>query len=187
MLFVTSARSINEFRYREPLPIAHIASDQSRGRRVVAKLRRSQPLRAATIVASGIPQWRVAGLLSSSTSFQSSRRMIDKVLFSGMVWLHVLHHADEGPIFGLAIIEELGRRGYEISAGTMYPILHGLERKGFLVSRYERREGRERRIYRITPLGRRALEIGRTKARELFGELIAGHRRRRRAIDGAKP
>jgi PadR family transcriptional regulator, regulatory protein PadR len=112
--------------------------------------------------------------------------MIDKDLFSGMVRLHVLHHADEGPIFGLAIIEELGHHGYEISAGTMYPILHGLERKGYLVSRYERREGRERRIYRITPLGRRALEIGRAKVKELFGELINGHRRRRRAIDGAK-
>jgi len=113
--------------------------------------------------------------------------MIDKDLFSGMVRLHILHHADEGPIFGLAIIEELGRHGYQISAGTMYPILHGLESKGYLVSRYERREGRERRIYRITPKGRRALEIGRTKVRELFGELINGHRRHRCTIDGAKP
>lgn len=112
--------------------------------------------------------------------------MIDKDLFSGMIRLHVLHHAAEGPIFGLAIIEELRLHGYQISAGTMYPILHGLERKGYLVSRYERREGRDRRIYRITPLGRRALEIGRTKVRELFGELINGHRRRRRAIDGVK-
>jgi PadR family transcriptional regulator, regulatory protein PadR len=79
--------------------------------------------------------------------------MIDKDLFSGMVRLHVLHHADEGPVFGLAIIEELRHHGYQISAGTMYPILHGLERKGYLVSRSESREGRQRRIYRITPLG----------------------------------
>lgn len=77
--------------------------------------------------------------------------MIDKDLFSGMVRLHVLHHADEGPVFGLAIIEELRHHGYQISAGTMYPILHGLERKGYLVSRSELREGRQRRIYRITP------------------------------------
>jgi len=107
--------------------------------------------------------------------------MTDTDLFSGMIRLHVLHHADEGPIFGLAIIEELRHHGYQISAGTMYPMLHGLERKGYLASRYERREGRERRIYRITPLGRRALEIGRSKVRELFGELIEGHRHRKSA------
>jgi PadR family transcriptional regulator, regulatory protein PadR len=111
---------------------------------------------------------------------QVHSRMIDKDLFSGMLRLHVLHHADEGPIFGLAIIEELQHHGYEISAGTMYPILHGLERKGYLVSHHERREGRERRIYRITPLGRRALEAGCTKVRELFGELIEGQPHRRK-------
>jgi PadR family transcriptional regulator, regulatory protein PadR len=107
--------------------------------------------------------------------------MTDKDLFSGMIRLHVLHHADESPVFGLAIIEELQHHGYQISAGTMYPILHGLERKGYLVSRYERREGRERRIYRITPLGRRALDVGRTKVRELFGELIEGRPQRKGA------
>lgn len=98
--------------------------------------------------------------------------MIDSDLFSGMVRLHVLHHAGEGPVFGLAIIEELARHGYQISAGTMYPILHGLERRGYLVSHSERREGRQRRIYKITPLGRRALAIGHSKVQELFGELI---------------
>jgi PadR family transcriptional regulator, regulatory protein PadR len=106
--------------------------------------------------------------------------MIDKDLFSGMVRLHVLHHAEEGPVFGLAIIEELRHHGYQISAGTMYPILHGLERKGYLVSRSESREGRQRRIYRITPAGRRALEVGRAKVRELFGELIEGRHQRRK-------
>ena len=106
--------------------------------------------------------------------------MVDKDLFSGMVRLHVLHHAEEGPVYGLAIIEELQRHGYQISAGTMYPILHGLERKGYLQSQSERADGRERRVYRITPIGRRALETGRTKVRELFGELILEHEERGR-------
>lgn len=106
--------------------------------------------------------------------------MVDKDLFSGMVRLHVLHHAEEGPVYGLAIIAELQRHGYQISAGTMYPILHGLERKGYLVSQSERAEGRDRRVYRITPLGRRALDIGRTKVKELFGELILEHEERGR-------
>jgi DNA-binding PadR family transcriptional regulator len=112
--------------------------------------------------------------------------MIDKDLFSGMVRLHVLHHANEGSVFGLAIIEELRRHGYEISAGTMYPILHGLERKGYLVSRSELSGGRKRRVYRITPQGSRALEAGRAKVRELFGELIEGHHPRGKGASRAR-
>jgi DNA-binding PadR family transcriptional regulator len=112
--------------------------------------------------------------------------MIDRDLFSGLVRLHVLHHADEGPIFGLAIIEELRRHGYQISAGTMYPILHGLERKGYLVSRSSLGEGRQRRVYTITPLGRQVLVIARQKVNELFGEMVAG-RRLERTAKAAKP
>ena len=107
--------------------------------------------------------------------------MIERDLFSGLVRLHVLHHADEGPVFGLAIIEELRRHGYQISAGTMYPILHGLERKGYLVSRSGLDEGRQRRVYTITPLGRQVLVIARQKVNELFGEMVAGRRPERDA------
>ena len=100
--------------------------------------------------------------------------MEDQDLYSGMIRLHVLHHASEGEIFGLDMIEELKRHGYRTSPGTMYPILHGLEKKGYLKSmRY--REGRVyRRLYVATPLGRRALKAAKQKVRELFGELIEG-------------
>ena len=69
-------------------------------------------------------------------------------------------------------MEELGRHGYRLSAGTMYPVLHGLERKGLLRSKPERRDGRERRMYRATPLGKRALRTAKLKVKELFGELF---------------
>ena len=52
--------------------------------------------------------------------------MIDRNLYSGLIRLHLLHHAAEGPIFGQAMIDELGRHGYRLSAGTLYPILHGM-------------------------------------------------------------
>ena len=45
-----------------------------------------------------------------------------------LIRLHILHHAVEGPIFGLGMAEELARHGYRISPGTIYPLLHGLER-----------------------------------------------------------
>ena len=98
--------------------------------------------------------------------------MSDKELYSGLVRLHILYHASKGPIFGLWIIEELGRHGYKLSPGTLYPILHGLERKGYLRST-EKREGRQvRRMYKATPAGRKALAAAKIKVRELMGELF---------------
>lgn len=62
----------------------------------------------------------------------------DKNLCSGLIRLHILHHAPKEPLFGFWIVEELGRHGYKMSTGTLYPILHGLERKGYLRSHVER-------------------------------------------------
>ena len=101
--------------------------------------------------------------------------MTDKDLYGGLIRLHILHHAAEEPIFGLGIIEELRRHGYEMSAGTLYPMLHGLEKKGYLRSRHERSGRRQRRVYEITKQGRVALAEARAKVEELFGELIEGH------------
>ena len=97
---------------------------------------------------------------------------IDHDLYSGLIRLHVLHHAvHEPPIFGLGMIEELARHGYRISPGSLYPLLHGLEKKGYLRSS-EHRNGRSvRRVYHATPKGRRALAALKTKVRELFEEL----------------
>jgi DNA-binding PadR family transcriptional regulator len=96
----------------------------------------------------------------------------DRDLYSGLIRLHVLHHAAEEPIFGLGMIEELARHGYRISPGSLYPILHSLEQKGYLRSA-ERRNGKSlRRVYAATPRGRKALEAAKHQVRELFHELI---------------
>jgi DNA-binding PadR family transcriptional regulator len=98
-------------------------------------------------------------------------------IYSGLVRIHILYHACQGPIFGLGMIEELRRHGYRLSAGTLYPLLHGLELKGFLRSR-EVRSGRSiRRVYRATAAGRRALAQAKEKVKELIGELLGGDSR----------
>jgi DNA-binding PadR family transcriptional regulator len=98
----------------------------------------------------------------------------DRDLYSGLIRLHVLHHATEEPIFGLGMIEELARHGYRISPGSLYPLLHGLEKKGYLRAT-ELRNGKSlRKVYQATPLGRKALAAARNKVRELFRELIEG-------------
>jgi DNA-binding PadR family transcriptional regulator len=98
--------------------------------------------------------------------------MEDKDLYSGLIRLHILHHASEEPIFGLGIIEELQRHGYRLSAGTLYPMLHGMERKGYLVSREQQVAGRIRRVYTITRAGAAVLKDAKQKVSELFGELF---------------
>jgi DNA-binding PadR family transcriptional regulator len=96
----------------------------------------------------------------------------DQELYAGLIRLHILHHAAKGPVFGLWFIEELGRHGYKLSPGTLYPLLHGLERRGYLKSTSERSGKRLRRMYRATAAGRSALAAARQKVSELFGELL---------------
>ncbi|MGA3054380.1 MAG: PadR family transcriptional regulator [Candidatus Korobacteraceae bacterium] len=96
----------------------------------------------------------------------------DQSLYSGLVRLHILHHACHEPIFGLGMIEELGRHGYRLSPGTLYPIMHALEKKGLLRSKEHRVGGKIRRVYSATSRGRRALDSGKERVRELFGELF---------------
>jgi PadR family transcriptional regulator len=98
----------------------------------------------------------------------------DRDLYSGLIRLHVLHHAVEEPIFGLGMAEELARHGYHISPGTLYPLLHSLEKKGYLRSSTERNGKSFRKVYRATPRGRRALAAAKSKVKELFRELIEG-------------
>ena len=96
----------------------------------------------------------------------------DQDLYGGLVRLHILHHASKGPVFGLWFIEDLGRHGYKLSPGTLYPLLHGLERKGYLRSITERSGKSVRRMYQVTSMGHKALVAARQKVSELFGELL---------------
>ncbi len=93
-------------------------------------------------------------------------------LYSGLIRMHILYHACQEPIFGLGMIEELRRHGYRLSPGTLYPLLHGLEKKGYLRSSAVRRGRWTRRFYRATPAGRKAVRIARDKVKELLGELL---------------
>jgi DNA-binding PadR family transcriptional regulator len=98
----------------------------------------------------------------------------DRDLYSGLIRLHVLHHAVREPIFGMGMVNELARHGYRISPGTLYPLLHGLEKRGYLKSTEVQNGKSRRKVYRATTAGRRALQLAKSKVRELFRELIEG-------------
>jgi PadR family transcriptional regulator, regulatory protein PadR len=98
----------------------------------------------------------------------------DKVLrklFLGFIQIHILHHAKEHPIFGVWMLEELKEHGYNISAGTLYPILHSMESDGLLIKEDRNVEGKIRKYYTTTEKGNSVLNEARNKAYELFKEI----------------
>lgn len=97
---------------------------------------------------------------------------IKKRLFQGFICLHILHHASDTPIYGSWMLEELSEHGYKLSPGTLYPILHSLEKEKFLESYEENVDGKIRRYYRATDLGREELADAQVYLKELIGEVV---------------
>ena len=93
-------------------------------------------------------------------------------IFLGFIRIHILHHASEGEIFGVEMMDELRSHGYLISSGTLYPILHSLERDGYLTRRDEVVSGKVRKYYRITEKGINALKDAKKKIQELVEEVM---------------
>lgn len=98
--------------------------------------------------------------------------VLGRLFFAGFIRLHVLYHADKEPICGVEIREELRRHGYDLSPGTLYPILRQLREAGYLTCKEEVVAGRRRKNFRITPSGRRVLVEARSKLRELVSEVV---------------
>jgi PadR family transcriptional regulator len=98
--------------------------------------------------------------------------LLTKMFFGGFVRLHVLYHAVKAPVFGIEMMEELGRHGYQVGAGTLYPMLHQLEEAGYLSVHTEVVAGKRRKYYRATPEGAAALELAKARLRELVSEVL---------------
>ncbi|HHT9114738.1 MAG: helix-turn-helix transcriptional regulator [Planctomycetes bacterium] len=92
--------------------------------------------------------------------------------FLGFIKIHILHHASKEPIYGLWFIEELKKHGYGISPGTLYPILHSMERDKFLQSYQEVVNGKVRKYYKTTSKGRKTLNEAKVKIQELINEIM---------------
>ena len=97
--------------------------------------------------------------------------------FHGFVSVHILHHAAGGGFYGTEIMDELGRHGYRLGPGTLYPLLHRLERDGCLTSKPRVEGGRRRIYYEITPKGAKLLRAASEKVRELVSEVLDEQRK----------
>lgn len=99
---------------------------------------------------------------------------IERSFFLGFVRVHVLFHACTGEVYGRDLAAELARHGYELSYGTLYPILHAMERDRLLQSEKRTVNGKVRRYYRCTGEGHRVLERARWSIRQLVREVLVG-------------
>jgi DNA-binding PadR family transcriptional regulator len=94
------------------------------------------------------------------------------MFLGGFIRLHVLYHAIQEPVFGVEMMEELARHGYDVGPGTLYPMLHQLEEAGYLASHTEVVAGKQRRYYRATTEGARAVQDAKARLRELVKEVL---------------
>jgi DNA-binding PadR family transcriptional regulator len=99
------------------------------------------------------------------------QNQILRKFFLGFIQIHILHHAKKDPFYGVWMIDELKEHGYDMSPGTLYPLLHTMASKGLLEKEEKAVEGKIRKYYKITPLGNDVLEEARRKAYELFKEI----------------
>ncbi len=86
--------------------------------------------------------------------------------------LHILYHASKEEVYGVGLVEELGRHGYKLSFGTLYPTLAKMVRMGLLTFEARTVHHKQRKYYRITPKGLKELEKVKAKIRELYEEVI---------------
>jgi len=110
-------------------------------------------------------------------------KQVTREILQGFWKVHILHHAAAHPVVGQWMLAELRRHGYEISPGTLYPLLKRMERNGWLRCAVEKGAGpRAPRYYTLTPLGRAVLAIVSDKVGELRHETHEGPKGRGKAL-----
>jgi len=100
-------------------------------------------------------------------------KLLTREILLGFWKVHILHHAAEHPIIGQWVLSELRRHGYDISPGTLYPLLKRMERNGWLRSEIAVGKGpRRRRYYHLTSRGAAVLNVLRETVVELHREVV---------------
>ncbi|MBI4861325.1 MAG: helix-turn-helix transcriptional regulator [Candidatus Riflebacteria bacterium] len=102
-------------------------------------------------------------------------RDVEREILLAFWKVHILHHAEKAPVVGLWVIRELRRHGYEVSPGTLYPLLARMEERRWLRCKVDPKAGaRARKEYTLTAKGREILALLREQVRELHREVVLG-------------
>lgn len=96
---------------------------------------------------------------------------IGREILLGFWKAQILHDASKGPVVGQWVLRELRQRGYDVSPGTVYPLLKRMEQRGWLRCDVDPEKGaRGRRSYRLTEKGGQVLDL----IRRHLGEMCRG-------------
>ena len=97
--------------------------------------------------------------------------MPERKLVQGTLELLILRTLLFGPLHGHGIAKHIQRTSQDVlqvEHGSLYPAVHRLEKSGCITSKWEKTErGREMRMYRLTPKGRKQLSVEQSKWDEL--------------------
>jgi DNA-binding PadR family transcriptional regulator len=106
---------------------------------------------------------------------QDDMMAVNKEILLGFWKVHILYHAAEGPVVGQWMLKELRRHGYDVSPGTLYPMLKRMENHGWLRSEADPARGpKAPRSYYLTEKGRDVLALIGNQVEELRRELKEG-------------
>ncbi len=83
---------------------------------------------------------------------------LSRDMIQGLVRLRILRAASRGPVSGVEFSQDLATAGHRVSPGTLYPLLHAMEKAGWVKSKGKTVKGKRRRYYRVTRKGRSQLE-----------------------------
>ena len=112
--------------------------------------------------------------MSSKSKAKPPSELVTREILLSFWKVHILHHAEERPIYGQWIAEELRHHGYNISPGTLYPLLKRMESNGWLKSTASPNiAGHARKEYRLTKEGGKILAFIRAQVEELHQEVVA--------------
>jgi PadR family transcriptional regulator, regulatory protein PadR len=78
---------------------------------------------------------------------------LSRDMIGGLVRLRVLHAVKSAPVSGVQLSQDLAHAGHHVSPGTLYPLLHEMEKSGWLKSKSKTVKGKRRRYYRLTKKG----------------------------------
>lgn len=97
---------------------------------------------------------------------------IIRKIFNGFIYIHILHHGQKDWFYGSWMIEELKEHGYNVSPGTLYPILKSMVDEDYLIKEEKNVNGKIRKYYRSTDKGRNLLKELKYNLKELVDEVL---------------
>ena len=99
------------------------------------------------------------------------KEQITRKIFNGLIYVHILHHGNIEEFYGSWMIEELKEHGYNISPGTLYPILKSMEEEDLIEKEERNVNGRIRKYYKTTTKGDNLLQELKYNLKELFDDI----------------